>query len=133
VIRYLLDTNVMIALLKSRHLSLEERIRALEAESVAVSSIVAFELYFGAFNSARRVANLTTIDNIRFPIVPFDQTDARYAGEVRAALKTKGTPIGPFDVLLAGQALARNLTLVSNNMREFRRVPGLAVEDWLGD
>lgn len=133
MIRYLLDTNVMIALLRSRHLSLEERIRAHGPTSVAVSSIVAFELYFGAFNSGRQTANLTTIDKIRFQLVPFDQIDARHAGEVRAALKRRGAPIGPFDLLIAGQALARNLTLVTNNMREFRRVPGLSVEDWLSD
>lgn len=129
--RYVFDTNVMIALTKGRHQQLEERIRIQEADAIAISSIVAFELYFGAFNSVRRSENLAVLGSLRFPILPFDANDAFHAGEIRAALKSKGTPIGPFDVLIAGQALARNLTLVTNNVREFRRVQGLAVEDWL--
>jgi tRNA(fMet)-specific endonuclease VapC len=131
VSRYILDTNVMIALLTGRHLRLEERIRAEEADAVAISSIVAFELYYGAFNSERQSENLVALDRLRFSILPFEASDAFYAGELRASLRAKGTPIGPFDVLIAGQALARNLTLVTSNVREFRRVPRLAVEDWL--
>jgi tRNA(fMet)-specific endonuclease VapC len=131
VIRYLLDTNIVIALLKSRHLQLEERIRTQEAGAIATSSIVAFELYFGAFNSTRQAENLAVVGNHRFPVLPFDENDAFRAGEVRASLKSRGTPIGPFDTLLAGQALTRGLVLVTNNVREFRRVPGLMIEDWL--
>jgi tRNA(fMet)-specific endonuclease VapC len=133
VIRYLLDTNVMISLVTERHFPLEEKIRAHGPDTIAISAIVAFELYFGAFDSARRDHNLATIDGARFPVVAFDQSDARHAGAIRADLKGRGTPIGPFDVLIAGQALARNLTLVTKNVREFRRVPDLSVEDWLDD
>ncbi len=121
----------MIALLTGRHFPLEEKIRAQEASAVGVSSIVAFELYYGAFASARLDRNLAAIDRMRFSVVPFDQSDARRAGAIPAELKPRGTPIGPFDILIAGQALARNLTLVTNNVREFRRVPNLKVEDWL--
>lgn len=65
-----------------------------------------------------------------FPILDFDQNDAFVAGEIRAALAAKGTPIGPYDVLIAGQAKARGLTLVTNNVGEFNRVENLQVEDW---
>ena len=133
MIRYLLDTNVMIALLTGRHYPLEEKIRTQEADTIAISSIVVFELYFGAFGSTRLDRNLAAIDNTRFASVPFDAEDARRAGAVRADLKARGTPIGPYDVLIAGQALARNLTLVTSNVGEFRRVPNLKVEDWLDD
>jgi tRNA(fMet)-specific endonuclease VapC len=73
---------------------------------------------------------LGQIDALRFEIVEFDQEDARRAGEIRAALAKAGAPIGPYDVLIAGQALARSLTLVTHNVREFGRVEGLVVEDW---
>ena len=69
---------------------------------------------------------------MRFEILPFDAEDARHAGEVRAALERAGTPIGGYDVLIAGQALARDLILVTHNMREFERVAGLRIEDWEG-
>jgi tRNA(fMet)-specific endonuclease VapC len=131
VIRYVFDTNVMIALMKGRRRLLEARIQIQEADAIAISSIVAFELYFGAFNSVRQSENLAVLGSLRFPILPFDANDAFHAGHIRASLKSKGTPIGPFDSLIAGQALARNLTLVTNNVREFRRVPGLRIEDWL--
>ena len=68
----------------------------------------------------------------QFPVLEFDQEDARQAGEIRAHLASKETPIGPYDVLIAGQAKARKLTLVTHNATEFRRVPNLKVEDWKG-
>jgi tRNA(fMet)-specific endonuclease VapC len=74
--------------------------------------------------------NVARVDALQFPVLEFDQEDARQAGEVRAHLASKGTPIGPYDVLIAGQAKARKLTLVTHNTTEFQRVPGLKVEDW---
>ncbi len=75
---------------------------------------------------------MTLVDNLQFEVVPFDKEDARQAGEVRAALEVLGTPIGPHDVLIAGQARARSLVLVSRNLREFQRVDGMTVENWEG-
>jgi tRNA(fMet)-specific endonuclease VapC len=72
------------------------------------------------------------VDGLQFPVLEFDLEDARQAGEIRAHLASKGTPIGPFDVLIAGQARARELTLVTHNTSEFQRVPRLKVEDWKG-
>ena len=73
---------------------------------------------------------MARVDALQFPVLKFDQENARHAGEVRAHLASKGTPIGPYDVLIAGQARARKLTLVTHNTTEFQRVPGLKVEDW---
>ncbi|MEH3146108.1 MAG: type II toxin-antitoxin system VapC family toxin [Methylobacterium frigidaeris] len=126
---YLLDTNAVIGLLKGTPI-LTAAVRLRRLEDIAMSSIVAHELYYGAFRSQNRVGSLARVDALRFTILPFDAADARCSGEVRAALAAAGTPIGPYDVLIAGQALARGLTLVSRNLREFRRVPALAVEDW---
>ena len=97
---------------------------------MGISSIVAFELFFGAFKSGRAKENVDRVDAIQFMIVPFEWQDAREAGELRAALHRAGTPIGSFDIMIAGQARARNFTLVTHNTSEFSRVPGLRLEDW---
>ena len=131
MIRFILDTNVVVALLNNPASPLGERIRRYPTDELSISAIVAHELYFGSFASARRAFNLEAVDALRFAIVPFDAADARRAGEVRASLRSAGTPIGSYDVLIAGQALARNLVLITNNVREFRRVPGLNVENWI--
>jgi len=95
-----------------------------------VSSVVIHELYYGAFKSQRVEKNVARVDALQFPVLEFDQEDARQAGEIRAHLASKGTPIGPYDLLIAGQAKARKLILVTHNTTEFTRVPGLKVEDW---
>ena len=102
----------------------------LDALAGAVESIVVHELYFSAFKSQRHDQNLALVDKPRFEVVPFDREDARHAGDVRTALAIQGIPIGGYDVLIAGQALARALTLVTRNAREFARVQGLLVENW---
>ncbi len=133
MIRFLLDTNVVIAFLNARASPLAERIRSHPSDALAIPSIVAHELYFGSFASARRAFNVGTVEALRLQVLPFDAEDARRSGELRAALRSAGTPIGSYDVLIAGQALARNLVLVTGNVGEFRRVPDLRVEDWLND
>lgn len=128
--RYLLDTNAVIGLLKDTTSPLALRARREDPRDVGLSSIVAYELYYGAFKSQRRAENLRRLDAIRFEILPFDKEDAIAAGEVRATLAAVGSPIGPYDVLIAGQARARNLTLVTDNVREFERVKDLHLENW---
>jgi tRNA(fMet)-specific endonuclease VapC len=130
--RFLLDTNIVIALLNDATSRAAQRLRVESPAEVAISSIVAHELYYGAFKSARAQNNLRLVDALQFPVLEFDREDARQAGAVRALLAGKGKPIGPYDALIAGQALARDLTLVTSNLREFERVPGLAIEDWQG-
>lgn len=126
---YLLDTNAVIAALKGNAAMLA-RIRACRPEDVAISAIVAHELYFGAFRSVRVEENPSRVDALRFRTLEFDRDDARSAGEVRARLAAAGSPIGPFDVLIAGQALSRSLVLITRNGREFSRIDGLGIEDW---
>ena len=130
---FLLDTNAVSALTKGNLTFLERGIGFTAADFV-ISSIVAHEMFFGIYNSARVAANADEAERLlaAIDVVPFETEDARAAGRIRAELQARGTPIGPYDVLIAGQALARDLTLISRNMREFSRVPGLRVENWMG-
>jgi tRNA(fMet)-specific endonuclease VapC len=128
--RYLLDANVVIALLNDVASKAAKRARRVKPGDVAISAIVAHELFDGAFKSQGVDRNVALVDALRFVVLDFDKEDARQSGQIRALLAGKGTPIGPYDVLIAGQAIARNLTLVTHNTNEFRRVPGLRIEDW---
>jgi len=128
--RYLLDTNAVIALLNDTTSNAARRVRREKPSDVAVPAIVAHELFYGAFKSSRAVQNLALIDALQFAVLEFDKEDARQAGAIRALLASKGMPIGPYDLLIAGQAVARNLILVTRNTQEFGRVPGLRFEDW---
>jgi tRNA(fMet)-specific endonuclease VapC len=129
---WLLDTYAVIALVTGRSDALRTQVEAREPGTLAISSIVAHELYFGAYRSQRVEFNLETLRLLfaDLTIAEFDGEDARVAGEIRAVLAAQGTPIGPYDVLIAGQAKARGLTLVTNNTREFSCVAGLRIEDW---
>ena len=95
-----------------------------------MSAIAAHELYFGAFKSRRVMHHVALVDALPFVVLDFDKEDSRIAGEVRALLASRGMPIGPYDVLIAAQAKARELILVTHNTHEFGRVPGLRIEDW---
>jgi tRNA(fMet)-specific endonuclease VapC len=98
-----------------------------------VPTVVVYELWYGVSKSDRFQANaqnLTAFLSKPFAVLSFDEEDARISGEIRAKLAKKGTPIGPYDVLIAGQALARGMTLVTANTREFSRVDGLKLVDW---
>jgi tRNA(fMet)-specific endonuclease VapC len=128
-VRYLLDTNAVIGLSKGIS-RLEQRIHQQDPADVGLSVIVLHELYFGAYKGRRLVANLEAIADLKFDVVNFDREAARHAGEIRAVLAATGRPIGPYDVLLAGQAISRDLTLITHNTREFSRVKGLHIEDW---
>jgi tRNA(fMet)-specific endonuclease VapC len=128
--RYLLDANVVILLLNDATSKLAQRVRREKPSDISISAIVAHELFYGAFKSRRATQNVALIDTLQFAVLEFDKEDARQAGKVRALLASKGTPIGPYDVLIAGQAVARNMILVTNNMDEFARVPGLRIENW---
>lgn len=127
---FLLDTNAVIAVLNDPASPVGLRLRSERPEDVAVSAIVMHELFYGAFKSARVDRNLALVDRLRFAVLEFGREDAREAGAVRADLAARGMPIGPFDVLIAGQARARGLVLVTRNTGEFGRVPGLRIEDW---
>ena|ERR1700722_17826633 len=128
--QYLLDANVVVGLLNNRPLSLVRRARQEAPTDVAIPAIVAHELFYGACKSRRAAQNLAKIDALQFEVIEFNRDDARQAGEIRAFLAERGTPIGAYDVLIAGQAVARNAILVTHNVTEFSRVPRLRIEDW---
>ena len=129
--RFLLDTDTCIYALKHKPAVLE-RLLAHSRADIAVSVITEAELRTGAAKSAAAAKTSRLVDNFLRPlvVVEFTSTDAATYAHVRAKLERAGTPIGPLDTLIAAQAVARKLTLVSNNGREFGRVPGLSIENW---
>lgn len=127
--KFLLDSNAVIALLKG-HAGFLARLRRHHPADFGLSSIVAHELFHGAYKGQRTVETLGRLDGLAFEVLDFDREDARVAGELRARLALAGAPIGPYDVLIAGQALSRGLTVVTHNRGEFQRMAGLAIEDW---
>ena len=130
--RYLLDSNACIALLNGTSPSLRTRIRRYRPSEIGLSAIVTYELYYGAFKSRRMDRNIELLDRLAFEVVPFNASDARVAGAIRSELEAAGIPIGPYDLMIAGQARARGLTLVTANSDEFLRVTDLDCEDWSG-
>jgi tRNA(fMet)-specific endonuclease VapC len=132
---YLLDTNVCIALINGALPVVRARFdKALDRGArIHISSIVAFELWYGVTKSSRPEWNTKRVEKLfagPVSLLPFEEEDARAAGRVRAALEMSGKLIGPYDLLIAGQALRRDLTLVTANVKEFRRVKTLRWEDW---
>jgi tRNA(fMet)-specific endonuclease VapC len=134
-LNYLLDTNVCISLLNENSPQIEIRMmKELRAKSrLCVSSISAFELWYGVAKSARRQSNaqkLSAFLGSWISLLFFDDEDARNAGGLRAEMEAIGRPIGQYDLLIAGQALRHKMTLVTANVREFSRVKALSWEDW---
>ena len=134
-VSYLLDTNACIALINGKSASVRHRFeKVIDAGGeVMVPTVSAFELWFGVSNSARPETNARAVETFfagPVGLLAFEEGDARRAGEVRSKLKAAGKPIGAYDVLIAGQALSRKLTLVTANAREFGRIKGLVWEDW---
>lgn len=132
---FLLDTNAIIAVLTERVPAIAQRLDAEVARgtTILLSTIVLHELRYGIAKSVKRVqseALLQSFLELPIEIATFEVEDAEHAGDIRAHLAVQGTPIGPYDVLIAAQARSRGAMLVSANRREFDRVPGLRVVDW---
>ena len=127
--RYLLDSNAVIAILRG-DAGFLARLRQHQPHEFGMPAIVAHELFYGAYKAQQTANNLARVEGLHFEVVDFDREDARQSGEIRAKLAASGTPVGAYDVLIAGQAVARGLTLITHNTREFQRVPGLSFEDW---
>jgi tRNA(fMet)-specific endonuclease VapC len=132
-VRYLLDTNICVYALKHRPPEVLERLQAVGKAAVALSVITVLELRQGAEKSQQAAANHGRLDLFLGPlrVLPFDEEAALAGARLRAHLERLGRPIGDLDSLIAAQALAREMILVTNNIREFERVPGLAVENWV--
>ena len=132
MIRYLLDTNACIELIRKRSAAVLRRLRACAVGEVALSSITLAELYYGVARSAFPERNLAALTEFCTPLalLPFDDRAAALYGQVRADLERSGHPAGPLDTLIASHALSVKATLVTDNEREFHRVKGLEVENW---
>ncbi|MGL6136680.1 MAG: type II toxin-antitoxin system tRNA(fMet)-specific endonuclease VapC [Planktothrix sp.] len=130
--KYILDTNVCIIYLKARNLNLKQKLESVAIQEIVVCSIVKAELCFGAMKSANPERNFALQQAFleQFVSLSFDDLAATTFGVIRSQLEIKGTPIGAYDLQIASIALANNLTLVTHNIQEFRRVDGLQVEDW---
>ena len=130
--RFLLDTNVCVDYLNGRFPSVVERLQSLRPDDIAVSAIAVAELRYGAAKSARPAENHRRLDLLLADLaaLEFDLSAAALYGRLRSDLEAHGTPIGPNDMLIAAQALAQELILVTADLEEFRRVDGLVVESW---
>ena len=130
--RYMLDTNVCIDLIHGKRQGVIGKIREHMADGLCISSITLAELEHGVGKSARREQNRVALIKMLtiFKIIPFDDAAAEEYGRIRADLERRSLQIGPLDLLIAAHAKSEELVLVTNNIREFERVKGLAVEDW---
>ncbi len=133
MLTYLLDTNIVIYTMKNRPQKVKTRFQQHHGR-MGISAVTLGELVFGAENSKQVERNLADIEAFasRVEVLPFDNKAAYHFGQIRAALYRLGQPIGAYDMMIAGQARATGLILVTNNAKEFKRVPGLLLEDWSG-
>jgi tRNA(fMet)-specific endonuclease VapC len=132
-LKYLLDTNACISVLRSPHSSkIAQRLSTLVPGEAGICSVVRMELIFGAYRSQKVAATLTAVEELLLGMLslPIDDLVADHAGRIRADLAALGTPIGPYDALIAGCGLAYGMTVVTRNVTEFGRVSGLSVENW---
>ena len=132
MLTYMLDTNICIHVMKNYPLDLREKFNSL-AEQLCISSITLGELHNGAEKSARRADNLTAIEHFvaRLEVLAFESRAAMHYGQLRAELERAGTPCGPHDMQIGGHARSEGLIVVTNNMREFGRMPGIRAESWV--
>lgn len=131
MLTYMLDTSICIYVMKNYPQDLREKFNAL-AKQLCISSITLSELHYGAEKSARRVENLTTTEHFvaRVQVLPFGDRAAAHYGQVRAELERAGMPCGPHDMQIGGHARSEGLIVVTNDMREFIRMPGVRAENW---
>ncbi|MEM1255173.1 MAG: type II toxin-antitoxin system VapC family toxin [Cyanobacteria bacterium P01_H01_bin.21] len=130
--KYLLDTNICIYIIKRKPSDVFSRFQTFEVGDIGISSITVAELTHGTQKSQHPEKNQAALEQFLLPleIVDFDITAAQVYGAIRSQLEKQGTPIGPLDFLIAAQALSLGIRLITNNEKEFLRVPGLVVENW---
>ena len=132
---YMLDTNICIYIIKRKPKNLLDRFLMTDPEDIVISSITASELFYGVFKSSKPAQNIEALTNFLLPfeIVPFDDKASIEYGEIRANLEKEGNIIGSMDLLIAAHVRSLSLTLITNNIREFKRVLKLKMENWLED
>ena len=130
--KYLLDTNICIFIINHRPIVVRERFECVSVGVIGLSSVSLSELHYGAAKSRKPTKNLNALRKFLVPLVvlAYDEQSAERYGQLRSSLERAGTPIGSMDLMIAAHALSARLTLVTNNRREFDRVPGLVVVDW---
>jgi tRNA(fMet)-specific endonuclease VapC len=131
--KYLLDTNICIYLIKNKPESVALKLKEIDITDIGISSVTTAELYFGVNKSSKKEQNQSALNTFLLPfeILNFDEKDSFIYGTIRAELERTGFPIGAMDLLIASQAMSRELTLVTNNTYEFQRVKGLRIENWV--
>lgn len=131
--RFLLDTNICIYIIKRQPTQVLEKFQTLEIPDVGISSITVAELEYGVYKSQRQEQNRIALSQFLIPleILPFDERATQTYGRIRAELERQGIVIGSMDMLIASQAISLGLTLVTNNVRELSRIPELVLENWL--
>jgi tRNA(fMet)-specific endonuclease VapC len=129
---YLLDTNICLLLIRQKSPQVLAKLTSYAITDIALSAMTVAELRYGVQKSSQPAQNQQALDQFLVPltILPFDAGDAIVYGQIRADLEAQGIPIGAVDTFIAAQAIRYNLILVTNNVREFARVPSLAIEDW---
>jgi tRNA(fMet)-specific endonuclease VapC len=132
LIHYLLDTNICISLIKNHPPAVLEKFKQHQPQDVAISIITLFELEYRVEKSQQQQRARKALAQFLLPlnILDMDRTAATEAATIRAQLERKGTPIGPYDILIAGQARSQVMTLVTNNTKEFSSIDGLTLENW---
>lgn len=133
--RLMLDTNICIALIKQKPANVVRKFNDYQVGDICISSVTLAELRYGVAKSQFQQKNQAALDNFMMPleVAFFDETAANMYGVLRASLEQKGTPIGAMDLMIGAHALSKNLTIVTNNVREFNRIPHLVVVDWFND
>jgi tRNA(fMet)-specific endonuclease VapC len=133
--KYLLDTNICIALIRQKPAALLQRLTSLQLGDAGISSITLAELFHGVEKSARPEQNMSALEQFLLPLdlADFDQDAALAYGKIRADLERTGQIIGSMDILIAAHAVSLNVIMVTNNVQEFQRVKGLFVEDWISE
>lgn len=131
MLRYMLDTNICVRILRDRPSQAREQFGA-QSGKLAISTVILMELLFGIAKSVRAEASRRALAQFtkHLAVIDYDRLAAEHTAEIRATLARAGTPIGPMDTLIAGHARSRGLTVVTGNLGEFTRVPGLTVENW---
>ena len=132
MIKYMLDTNIVIYTIKNRPRQVREAFKKHDKQ-MCISSVTYGELIYGAERSSQPEQNLADIEGLvaRLEIAPFETHAAEHFGQLRAELYRAGQPIGPYDMMIAGHARAKGLILITNNVKEFERAPGLRIENWV--
>lgn len=131
--KFLLDTNICIYIIKKKPATVIEKFKKLKPGSVAISVVTVAELFYGVYKSKKPEDNMIALQEFLSSLVTidYDNDDALCYGKIRSELELKGVPIGAMDMLIASQALSRDLVLVTNNEKEFKRIKNLIVENWI--